>query len=97
MYKAILREAQDARRASMTKLAEVIELLRVSQAESESSMTSAEESRFTCPQVKCLCATLQERVTELEAEIKKPRYSTRTPAHTDFRSVFPADTRTGTV
>ena len=94
MCKVMLRESQDARRTSMTKLAEVVELLRVSQAEAESSMANAEESRSTCSQVKVLCAALQERVTELETEVKKSRYSTRTPVHTDFRPFIPADTHT---
>jgi hypothetical protein len=81
--KVMLRESQDARRTSTTKLAEVVELLRVSQAESESSKANAEESRFTCSQVKAQCAALRERVTELETEAKKLRYSTRTPVHTN--------------
>lgn len=92
--KVMLRESQDARRTSMTKLAEIVELLRVSQVESESSMAQAEESRFTSSQVKFLCAALQERVTELETEVMKLRYSTRTPAHTDYCPFIPADTRT---
>ena len=89
----MLRESQDARRTSLTKLAEFVELLRVSQAESESWMAEAEESRFKCSQVKSLCAALHERVTELETEVKKLRYSTAAHAHTGLRSVFTADTR----
>ena len=65
MCKAMLREAQDARRSSSTELAEVIELLRVSQAESE-------ESQFKYSQVKVLCAALQERVTDIEAKLQHP-------------------------
>ena len=96
MCKVMLRESQDARRTSMAELAEVVELLRVSQAESESSMADAEESRVTCSRVKVLCAALQERVAELEAEVKKLRYSTRTSVHTDCRPCpfIPADTHT---
>jgi hypothetical protein len=72
----MLRDAQDARRSSTTDLAEVIELLRVSQAEWE-------ESQFGCSQVRFFCAALQERVTELEAEVER---SKKCPA------VIPADT-----
>ena len=63
MCKAMLREAQDARRSSSTELAKVIELLRVSQAESE-------ELQFRYFQVKVLCAALQERVTDIEAKLQ---------------------------
>ena len=89
MCKAMLREAQDARLSNTTKLAEVIELLRLSQAESEAS-----QSR--CSQVTFLCATLQERVTELEAKVKKSTSVVAgyfnlndpeiTPVHTDSDS-----------
>ena len=65
----MLREAQDARRSNMTELAEVIELLRVSQAKSE-------VSQFRCSQVTFLCAALQERVAGLEAKVKKSKTST---------------------
>jgi chromosome segregation ATPase len=75
MCQALLREAQDARCADMIKLAEVLELLRASQAESESSMAEAEESQFRCSQATSLCAALQERVTELEAEVKNLRHT----------------------
>jgi chromosome segregation ATPase len=80
MCMAMLREAQDAWRSSIADRAEVIELLRVSQAESE-------ESRVKCSQVTFLCAALQERVTELEAI---------TPVHTDSESRFLCPTSTDT-
>jgi chromosome segregation ATPase len=75
MCKAMLREAQDTRRSNMTQLAEVIDLLRVSQAESE-------ESQFRCSQVTFLCAALQERVTELEAKVNMLKYPAVPPIHT---------------
>ena len=91
MYKAMLREAQDARRSGMTELAEVIGLLRVSQAEWE-------ESQFRCSQVTFLCAALQERVTELEANVKMLKYPAITPVHThsESRSCHLTGTGTGT-
>ncbi|KAI0264535.1 hypothetical protein BGY98DRAFT_611740 [Russula aff. rugulosa BPL654] len=86
MCKALVREAQEARRSSLTELAEVIELLRVSQAEWE-------ESQFRCSQVTFLCGALQERVTELEAETKKglKKCPAITPGHTnsEYRSCCP--------
>ncbi len=94
--KVMLREAQDAWRASITKLAEVVELLRESQAESESWMAEAVESRFRCSQVTFLCAALQERVTDLEGKVKKLKYPTTRPVHTDSaRSCCPTDTGPG--
>ncbi len=93
---AMLREAQDARRAGMTKLAEVVELVRESQAESESWMAEAEKLRFRYSQVTFLCAALQERVTELEGQVKKLRYPATRPIHTDSaRPCCPTDTGTG--
>jgi hypothetical protein len=89
MCKAMLREAQDARRSNMTEHAEVIELLRASQAEWE-------ESQFRCSQVTLLCTALQERVTELEAKVKKLKYPAITPIHTDSESRSCCPTGTGT-
>ena len=88
MCKGMLREAQDARRSSMTDLAQVIELLRVSQ-------TEWEESQLRCSQVTFLCTALQERVVELEAEVEKlEKYTAITPVHTDSES-RPTGTGTG--
>jgi len=90
MCKAMLREAQDARRSSMTDLAEVIELLRASQAEWE-------ESQFRCSQVTFSCAALQARVVELEAKIKRlKKYPAITPVHTDSESRSYRSTGIGT-
>lgn len=87
MFKAMLRETQDARRSSMAELAEVIGLLRVSQAEWE-------ESQFRCSQVTFLCMALQERVTELEEA--KAMYPAITPVHTGpSRSNCPREVGTG--
>jgi len=84
-----LREAQDARRSSMTELAEVIEHLRVSQAESE-------ESQFRCSQVTFLCASLRQRVTELEANVEKLTCPAITPVHADSESPSRSCCITGT-
>jgi hypothetical protein len=91
MCKTMLREAQDARRSNLTELAEVTELLRVSQAEWE-------ESQFRCSQVTFLCAALQERETELEAKVKKLKGPAITPIHTgsESRPCCPTGTGTGT-
>ena len=97
---ATLREAQDARHASEAKFAEVDQLLRVRQAESESSATRAEESEFKCSQVSFLCAALQERVTELEDQVEKlksaKKHPARTAARTKSHSLCPTDSHTGT-
>ncbi len=77
-----------------TELAEVINLLHATQAESESSMLKAEASEFRCSQARFLCAALQERVTELEAEIKKLKCPAITPV--PARSFCPSPTDTGT-
>src|SRR5260370_21350600 len=92
--KAMLREAQVAHRSSLTELAEVIDLLHASQAESESSIVKAEASEFRCSQARFLCAALQERVTDLEAEIKKPTSPSITPLPTAPRSFSPTPTAT---
>lgn len=92
MCKAMLWEAQDARRSSLIDLAQVIKLLRVSQ-------TEREESQFRCSQVTFLCEALQERITELEAKSKKrsKECQATTPVHTDSESqtCCPTDTGTG--
>jgi hypothetical protein len=91
MCKAMLWEAQDARRSSLTELAEVIKLLRVSQAERE-------ESQFRCSQVTFLCWALRERVTELQAKFKKrlKKCRARTWVHTGSTSRSCCHTDTGT-
>ena len=97
---ATLREAQDARHASEVQFVEVEQLLRVRQAESESSATRAEESEFKCSQVSFLCAALQERVTELEDQAEKlksaKKHPARTAARTKSHSLYPTDSHTGT-
>jgi hypothetical protein len=81
-----VREAQDAQHASEVKSIEATQLLRVHQAESESSMARAEESQFKCSQVTLLCAALRERVTELEAKVKKLKSARKYRAHSNPRS-----------
>ena len=71
MCQAMLREEQGARCTSMIELLEVVELLHLSQTESESLKEEAEQSQFRCSQLTFLCAALRERVTELEAKVKK--------------------------
>ena len=76
-----MREAQDAQLASEVKITEATQLLRVHQAESESSMARAEESQLKCSQATFLCAALQERVTELEAKVKKLKSARKYRVH----------------
>jgi chromosome segregation ATPase len=93
---ARLREAQGSRRANLIKLDEAVELLNLRNAELETSLAEAEASQFRCSQVSFLSAALQERVTELEAEIKKlkstQKYSAIPAANTDSRLSRPTDT-----
>ena len=71
--RATVREAQDAQHASEVKFTEATQLLRVHQAESESSRAKAEESQLKCSQATFLYAALRESVTELEAKLKSAR------------------------
>jgi chromosome segregation ATPase len=70
MCQVKLRETQDARRESRIRFVEVVELLSLRRAELESSIAEAKASQFKCSQVTFLSAALQQRVTELEAEVK---------------------------
>ncbi|KAF8466280.1 hypothetical protein DFH94DRAFT_781367 [Russula ochroleuca] len=96
LCQATLLEAQDTQQASKVELDEMAQLLRQRQAESESSMARAEESQFKCAQVTLLCAALQERVTELEAQVKILKSTQKHPArravHTNSRSPCPTAT-----
>ncbi|KAF8483954.1 hypothetical protein DFH94DRAFT_725620 [Russula ochroleuca] len=96
LCQATLRKAQDARHASKVELDEVAQLLRQHQAESESSMARAEASQFKFSQATLLCAALQERVTELEAQVKTlsstQKYPATRAAHTNSRSIRPTAT-----
>jgi hypothetical protein len=92
---ATVREAQDAQYASEVKFAEATQLLRVHQAESESSMARAEESEFKSSQATLLCTALRERVTELEAKVKKLKSAREYRAHSNSRSRRPTGTCTG--
>ena len=91
-----VRDAQDAQRASEVKLTEATQLLRVHQAESESSMARTEESEFKCSQATLLCAALRERVTELEAKVKKLKSARKYRVHSNSPSPCrPTGTCTG--
>jgi hypothetical protein len=92
---ATVREAQDAQYASEIKFTEATQLVRVHQAESESSMARAEDSELKCSQVTLLCAALRERVTELEAEVKKLKSAREYRAHSNSRSRRPTRTCIG--
>jgi chromosome segregation ATPase len=87
MCRVKLREGRDARRSLRFKLDEAAELLRLRSAKLESSKAEAETSRFRCSQIMFLSVALQERVAELEAELKMlkstPKYSALSPAHDD--------------
>ena len=89
------REAQDAQHASEVKFTEVTQLLRVHQAESESSMARVEESQLKCSQVTFLCAALREHVTELEAKVKELKSTRGYRAHSKSRSRRSEGTCTG--
>ena len=92
---ATVREAQDAQYASEVKFTEATQLLRVHQAESESSIARAEESELKCSQVTLLCAALRERVTGLEAKVKKLKSAREYRAYSNSRSRRPTGTCTG--
>ena len=92
---ATVREAQDAQYASEVKFTEATQLVRVHQAESEPSMARAEESQLKCSQVTFLCAALRERVTGLEAKVKKLKSSRKYRANSNSRSRSPTGTCTG--
>ena len=92
---ATVREAQEAQYASEVKFTEATQLLRVHQTESESSTARAEESELKCSRVTFLCTALQERVAELEAEVKKLKSARKYRAHSNSRSRRPTGTRTG--
>ena len=92
---ATVREAQDAQYASEVKFTEATQLLRVHQAESESSKARAEESQLECSQVTLLCAALRERVTELEAKVKKLKSAREYRARSSSRSRRPTSSSTG--
>lgn len=98
--RAKLLEALDTRRECRIRFVEVVELLRQRRTELESSMAETKASQFKCSQATFLSAALQERVTELEAEVKALK-STRKPSArmlapcTESGSVFPTDRDAG--
>jgi hypothetical protein len=96
MCQAKLEEVQDARRTGSIKFFEAIELLRLRSADAESLKVEAEDTRFRCEQVTLLSAALQERVTDLEAELRTLKSarlcSAPTPATVIPPFIPPADT-----
>lgn len=62
-------------------------------------MVTAEASQFKCSRATLLCAALQERVTELEAQVKTlesaQNHPTTKAVHTNPRSLCPTATATG--
>jgi chromosome segregation ATPase len=96
MCQAKLEAVQDARRTGRIKFIEAIELLRLRSANAESLKVEAEDTRFRCEQVTFLSAALQQRVTDLEAELRtlKSARLCSTPTQATIRSPFirPADT-----
>jgi len=98
-YRVKLREAEDARQASETKFVQVVDQLRLQTVELKSSRAEVEASDFKRSQITFLSAALQERIYELEAEVKTLKrthnFSARTVTRTDSHSVFPTDTGMG--
>ena len=96
---AKLREALDARRECRIKFVEVVGLLRQRRTELELSMAETKASQFKSSQVRLLSAALQERVTELEAEVKALKSTQKSSARmapgTDSCLFFPTDRDTG--
>jgi len=69
-FRTKLIKSEDARQALENKFVEAVENLRLRSAELEASMVEAEASQFKCSQITFLAAALQERVDELEGEVK---------------------------
>ena len=69
-FRTKLIKSEDARQALENKFVEAVENLRLRSAELEASMVEVEASQFKSSQVMFLSAALQERVDELEGEVK---------------------------
>jgi hypothetical protein len=96
LCRTALQETQDARRAGRIKFIEAVGLLRLRRAELESLMAEAEGSQFRCSQVMFLSAALQERVTDLEAQVETlksaQKRATTLPAYSGSHSFCPSNT-----
>lgn len=68
-----VREAQDAQRDSRIKFVEVVGLLSLRRIELESLTAEVQTSQFKCSQATFLSTALQERVSQLEIELKSLR------------------------
>jgi len=93
-YRTKLSKTEDARRALENKFVEAVENLRLRSAELETSMVEVEASTFKCSQFIFLSAALQERVDELEGEVKLLKGTRDYPALTvaSSPSLFVMDT-----
>jgi len=79
-YRRKLRKTEDARRALENRFVEAAENSRLRSAELETSMVEVEASQFRCSQFIFLSAALQERVGELEGEVKLLKGTREYPA-----------------
>jgi hypothetical protein len=70
LYRTKLSKTEDARRVLENRLVEAVEDSRLRSAELEASMVEVEASQFKCSQFMFLSAALQERVGDLEGQLK---------------------------
>ena len=70
LYRTKLNKTEDARRVLENQLVEAVEDSRLRSAELEASMVEVEASQFKCSQFMFLSAALQERVGDLEGQLK---------------------------
>jgi chromosome segregation ATPase len=96
-YRTKLSKTEDAGRALEDKFAETVENLRLRSAELEASMFEVEASQFKCSQFMFLSAALQERVDELDGEVKSLKGAWDYPAPTVAPSPSSFVTNTGMI
>ena len=107
LYRTKLSKTEDARRVLENRLVEAVEDSRLRNAELEASMAEVEASQFKCSQFMFLSAALQERVGDLEGQLKllkdtrdnPPPKVTLSPSFlvTDTGTVFPPFTQARTL
>lgn len=80
-----IRETQDAWRDSRIKFVEIVGLLSLRRLEFESLTAEVQTSQFKCSQATFLSTALQERVTQLETELKSLRNAKKDPTSSSAR------------